>query len=120
MAGSNRATTASLRRRSHRSRRGTGRRHLAADGHQESRCRFPSLAPHTRLVQEEDPVSSKVPGWGITPAARILERRDGRRGPEVFLDHPDHEAPFWVGLYELGRFRGRVIYAPVTSCNPTP
>jgi hypothetical protein len=36
----------------------------------------------------------------------------------VFLDHPDHEAPFWVGLRELARFRGRVIYAPIPTCNP--
>lgn len=91
---------------------------MAAHGHQKGHRQLPPLAPHPRVAQEAGPVSSKVPGWGITPVARILERRDGRRGPEVFLDHPDHEAPFWVGLRELARFRGRVIYAPIPSCNP--
>lgn len=41
----------------------------------------------------------------------IIETRtvpDGRK--QALVLPPDHEAPFWVDLHQVGRFGGRFIY----------
>jgi len=55
-------------------------------------------------------VTQKIPGWGLASAMIIETRKapDGRT--QACILPPRHEAPFWVDLQEVGRFRGRFIY----------
>lgn len=50
----------------------------------------------------------KIPGWGI---ARILDKRVKDGIEQGLLDLPNQEAPFWVDLTEVARYKGRVIYS---------
>lgn len=65
-------------------------------------------------------VTQKIPGWGLA-RAMILETRkapDGRT--QAFVLPPNHEAPFWVDLRQVGHFRGRFIYddeAPLSEAS---
>ncbi len=51
--------------------------------------------------------AAKTPGWGLI---QILDARASPRGGEVLILPEDSEAPFWAGLEEVRRHRGRIIY----------
>jgi hypothetical protein len=55
-------------------------------------------------------VTPKIPGWGLA-SAMIIETRKAPNGhTQACVLPPEHEAPFWVDLREVGRFGGRFIY----------
>jgi hypothetical protein len=57
--------------------------------------------------------SQKVPGWG---AVRPTQVRASPKGEQEFLICPDgHDAPFWAGLHEINRHKGRIIYQEDSS-----
>jgi hypothetical protein len=54
----------------------------------------------------------KIPGWGI---CRVLDTRTKDGIKQGLLDLPNQEAPFWVDLKEIARYKGRVIYSDNTE-----
>ena len=56
--------------------------------------------------------AAKVPGWGLIQA---LDTRASPRGEEVLILPENSEAPFWVGLEEVQRYQGRIIYQQTTN-----
>jgi hypothetical protein len=62
------------------------------------------------LGQQGKVVTPKIPGWGLA-SAMIIETRKAPNGQtQACVLPPEHEAPFWVDLREVGRFGGRFIY----------
>lgn len=55
--------------------------------------------------------AAKVPGWGLI---QTLDARTSPRGEEVLILPENSEAPFWVGLEEVRRHQGRIIYQQTT------
>jgi hypothetical protein len=56
--------------------------------------------------------AAKIPGWGLL---QVLGARASPRGEEALILTEDGEAPFWAGLEEVRRHRGRIIYRDTTN-----
>jgi hypothetical protein len=62
-------------------------------------------------------MSLKIPGWGL---CRIIDKRVKDGVEQGLIDSPGHEAPFWLDLKEVARYKGRVIYDDGLQDNEQP
>jgi hypothetical protein len=68
--------------------------------------------PPTRSTINIVTSAAKIPGWGLI---QVLDARASPRGEEALILTEDSEAPFWAGLEEVRRHRGRIIYRDTTN-----
>lgn len=57
--------------------------------------------------------AQKIPGWGLLCPQETRAGPDGQT--EFFVCPEGHAAPFWAGLEEISRHKGRIIYQEVFS-----